>query len=162
LNTIILFQYYQHEYSQNIFDDPCISIKVIRYLICKLYPELSCKINAKQIEFYDAILTNNETYTYPTLYTDRIRFERNLQYNEVIQKLMEGVIMPHNPHNKHTARFNTSKKQRNKIFSIESGENTLDIICLTNFYSREHGIKIKKGDSLFHFFINLIKKCGIN
>ena len=149
--------------SDSIFNDPKVVIEVMRYIICKLHPELTCRMGSRTIEYYDDILSNTK-YIYPLMYAGPqpnkhyIKYEPGISYNVVIKKITEGARLCATNMYKHTARHNLSRKQRNKLYTSEKGQQTLDITCLTPYYNQPYGIKLKRGDSLLQFFYKYKKR----
>jgi len=88
-----------------------------------------------------------------------MRFRHDVPYYEIIDILLDikNRICATNI-SKHTTRHNISKRQRNKIYTAEEGENSIDIIGLMPYYNQAYGIKIKRGDSLLQFFYKYRKR----
>jgi hypothetical protein len=149
--------YKQQHSGDTIFNHPRLVIEVTRYLICKIHPELACRLGARTIDKYDDIL-RRKTYLYPELISGNVKFRKNVPFDTIIKSLtqIEGTC-PTNMY-KHTARHNVGRKQRNKIYEIDKGETSLDIICLTPYYNQPFNIKLKRGDSLLQFFYKFRKR----
>ena len=152
-------KYYKKEYQQDIFNDPKIINEVVRYIICKIHPELKCRLVPERIQHYHNILLE-KTYTYPEVIYGKVTTRENVPYEDIIDSLLQIVrSRPEKNKYKHTSRYNTSREQRNKIFSCEKEDFSLetDIICLMPYYNQQFGITLKRGDSLFQFFYNYNK-----
>jgi hypothetical protein len=149
--------YKEQHPGDTIFNHPRLVIEVTRYLICKIHPELACRLGARTVEKYDDIL-RRKTYLYPELISGNVKFRKNVPFDTIIKSLtqIEGTC-PTNMY-KHTARHNVGRKQRNKIYEIDKGETSLDIICLTPYYNQPFNIKLKRGDSLLQFFYKFRKR----
>ena len=143
--------------NDTIFNHPRLITEVTRYIICKIHPEMTCRLSHSAIQRYDSILSK-KPYSYPAFIKGIMRVRHDVPYNEIIDILLKiNRSCPTNIY-KHTTRHNISKRQRNKIYTAEKGENTLDIIGLMPYYNQAYGIKIKRGDSLLQFFYKYRKR----
>ena len=118
---------------------------------------MTCRLSHSTIQRYDSILSK-KPYSYPAFIKGIMHFRHDVPYYKIIDILLKiNRSCPTNI-SKHTTRHNISKRQRNKIYTAEKGENTLDIIGLMPYYNQAYGIKIKRGDSLLQFFYKYRKR----
>ena len=149
--------YTQEHPNDTIFNHPRLITEVTRYIICKIHPEMTCRLSHSTIQRYDSILSK-KPYSYPAFIKGIMHFRHDVPYYKIIDILLKiNRSCPTNI-SKHTTRHNISKRQRNKIYTAEKGENTLDIIGLMPYYNQAYGIKIKRGDSLLQFFYKYRKR----
>jgi len=135
--------YTQEHPTDTIFNHPRLITQVVRYIICKIHPEMTCRLSHSIIQLYDSILSK-KTYSYPEVIKGRMRFRYNVPYNEIIDSLLEiEGSCPTNMY-KHTTRHNISRRQRNKIYASEqTHSSSLDIKSLMPYYNQAYGIKLK-------------------